>query len=310
MKCHYEDYDHPYANPTIDVHTGDIRQYDKGIDASDVLIMTGASSNHVITALSCVLSCVMHLPLSPLLFVDFGVNQKEMCWLERMFVFIHQFHSAYNTSVAIYYRKYNWTSFPYWMNVKHHHGGYTWKTITVIDALYQWKAVVMWNDAGNYFQRMSLEAVRLARNEGIYIPPDILATYTERFDEKAINFMLEYNYTKPFNRKVGMGSTIYMLFDYRSYMCRKVVIPWLQCAYTRRCMTLKNGIISHKPQGLLTLFLWQYNFTHCNNKLYDYSPHLWTDRIIHTVDNNLLQETVRKMCDMTGINITLHIVNC
>lgn len=313
VEYHYEEYGKEYPKPLTYIQTGAIREYDSRVDASDTLIMTGASSNHIICVLSCILSCVMHLPLSPVLFVDYGVNEMEQCWLEKMFEFIHQFHSALNTTAPLYYRKFNWSSFPSWMDIKDPriHGGYTWKPISVVDALYQWKAVVMWNDAGNYFQKKSLEAFSIARSEGLYMPPD-MADFSDRFAGEAIQFMIEFNYTKPFNRTRKMGSAIFMLFDYRHEMCRRVIVPWLQCAYTRRCMALKNKVARHhKPeQGILTILLWKYNFSHSNNEMYNYSPLLWLDRTIKTINNSMLRNTLVSMSVKAGMNNTASFNDC
>ena len=55
-----------------------------------------------------------------------------------------------------------------------------------------------------------------------------------------------------------MGGAAFLLFDYRNETCRdRVLKPWMQCAYTRRCMTLK-GVMKkdHLPeQGVLSALL-------------------------------------------------------
>lgn len=50
---HYVDYNRKYPLPYV--RTGDIEPYDPSRDASDILLMAGASANHAVTLLSCLL---------------------------------------------------------------------------------------------------------------------------------------------------------------------------------------------------------------------------------------------------------------
>ena len=136
------------------MHTGDIVPYDASTDASDILLIMGGSSNHVVTILSCILSFVNAFPNSPLLYIDFGITAQERCWLEYVFRMVHAFHEKRNASVPIYFRTVDWDHFPDWFHITKglNHGGYAWKPLVIADAFYQWKGVVMWNDGGNYFK--------------------------------------------------------------------------------------------------------------------------------------------------------------
>lgn len=55
------------------------------------------------------------------------------------------------------------------------HGGYTWKPICIRDALYEWKAVVMWNDAGNQFREYALRGLSLVKQD-VYTFPKMYHT--------------------------------------------------------------------------------------------------------------------------------------
>ena len=68
------------------VKTGDIEEYNPFVHKSDIIIMTGASSNHVTTLLSCLLSFSMAFPHSSLVFVDYGISNKERCQLNTILV--------------------------------------------------------------------------------------------------------------------------------------------------------------------------------------------------------------------------------
>lgn len=134
------------------------------MDKSDLMIMTGASANHFVSSLNCMLSFISALPHSSFLFIDFGLPKQDICYLSNAFRLIHDYHLTWNSTAFIYYRVYNWSVFPHWMHMDAtNHGGYTWKPICIRDALYEWKAVVMWNDAGNQFREYALRGLSLVK---------------------------------------------------------------------------------------------------------------------------------------------------
>lgn len=263
------------------VRTGDIVPYDASTDASDILLMMGGSSNHVVTVLSCILSFVYAFPNSPLLYIDFGVTPQERCWLEYVFRMIHTLHQKRNASAPIYYRTVDWDHFPDWIHITKalNHGGYAWKPIVIADAFYQWKGVVMWNDAGNYFKEICIGGIIAMRKEGIYMPFSS-ARLDQKFHTDTYNFLIQHHFAKPFNRTISSGNAYYMLFDYHNSVCRdRIMIPWVQCAYTRRCMTLK-GVrkAQHLPeQGVLSILMRQNNITLSLSRHMNFLPYLWRD---------------------------------
>ena len=202
----------------------------------------------------------MAFPHSSLVFVDYGISNKERCQLNTILVVLHQFHLAKKSNAILYYRKYNWNSFPDWMRINDPliHGGYTWKPISIADVFYQWKAVVMWQDAGNYYHSNVNRGINAMRKEGAYMPWDPVPM-DRRFKDETFSFLVDHKLIHSFiRRNYHMGGAAFLLFDYRNETCRdRVLKPWVQCAYTRRCMTLK-GVMKkdHLPeQGVLSALL-------------------------------------------------------
>ena len=59
-----------------------------------------------------------------------------------------------------------------------------------------------------------------------------------------------------------MGCASYLLVAYRDTICRKnIMLPWVQCAYTRQCMTLVGVNKTHHlpEQGVLSLIMMNNN---------------------------------------------------
>ena len=189
----------------------------------------------------------------------------------------------------------DWDHFPDWIHITKaiNHGGYAWKPIVIADAFYQWKGVVMWNDAGNYYYERCIGGIMAMRKEGIYMPfdPNRLDNH---FHNDTYNFLIQYHFAKPFNRTITSGRAIYMLFDYHNSVCRdRIMIHWVQCAYTRRCMTLKRvGKAQHLPeQGVLSILMRENNITLSLSHYMNFFPHIWRDnkREMNVIPNWQLQ---------------------
>lgn len=290
------------------VHMGDIVPYNETKDHSDILLVFGGSSNHIVTVLSGILSFVYHFPYSPLLFVDFGATKEEVCWLKYVFTMVHQYHDAMSMSIPIYYRIYDWEHFPDWMHITKalNHGGYTWKPIAIADAFFQWKGAIMWNDAGNYYGNGCLGGIQLMRKEGVYMPYD--PTNYTRFHNDSYTFLVDNGLIKSFNRTyVRSGRAIYMLFDYRNDVCReRLMIPWVQCAFTRKCMTLK-GVWKNKhlpEQGVLSALMHHNNITLSCDPILDFNPIRWRDNYKDSsiIPNRFLQGEMEAYSARIGRN--------
>ena len=287
------------------VKTGDIEEYNPFVHKSDIIIMTGASSNHVTTLLSCLLSFSMAFPHSSLVFVDYGISNKERCQLNTILVVLHQFHLAKKSNAILYYRKYNWNSFPDWMRINDPliHGGYTWKPISIADVFYQWKAVVMWQDAGNYYHSNVNRGINAMRKEGAYMPWDPVPM-DRRFKDETFSFLVDHKLIHSFiRRNYHMGGAAFLLFDYRNETCRdRVLKPWMQCAYTRRCMTLK-GVMKkdHLPeQGVLSALLISNGIVSSCRKNTLYTPTFWMDKQPMKTVSLQLEKDLSDVAQVTG----------
>lgn len=296
------DYNKEYILPYV--RTGDIEPYNSFNDKSDIMIMTGASSNHAISLLSCILSFARVYANSSILFIDYGMTSTELCWLNHLFSIIHQFHLINNATARLYYRKYNWSVFPDWMNIKERciKGGYTWKPIAIADAFFQWKGVIMWNDAGNYYHENTQKAIEILRKEGAYIPQDN-ALYSRMMHNQSYDFLVTHKLIHPFNRQRVMGGAGFMLFDYWNSVCRyKLMIPWLQCAYTRKCIApICSTIKNHLPeQTIVSILATQNGMVSSCNRTERFTPRYWTDRFLHTLNNTILLTEMQFMSTALG----------
>lgn len=294
MDTHYSNYGMPYPYHLDYIKTGRIKEYDPHMDKSDLMIMTGASANHFVCSLNCMLSFISALPHSSFLFIDYGLPKQDICYLSNAFRLIHDYHLAWNSTAFIYYRVYNWSVFPHWMHMDAtNHGGYTWKPICIRDALYEWKAVVMWNDAGNQFRELALRGLSLVKQDGVYISKDV-SHFTGRFHPLSYQFLREHGLVKPFDWSSRMGIAAYMLFDYRNEHTRqRILVPWFQCAFTRKCMALIDVPKKyHLPeQAILSSIMLANNIS--SFQATSYRPLFWRDKNYQSVNSSIVYDLIR-----------------
>ena len=268
--------------------------------------MFGASSNHAICVLSSILSFALHFPYSSIVFVDYGLKRVDTCRLTNVYRILHDYWRAIESDVSIYNRVYNWSSFPEWMNINAmNHGGYTWKPISIADVFYQWKGVVLWNDASNLYNSKLLNSISIMRNEGIYIPRD-LSSFESHIHRDSYSFLIEYGFATPFNYSIWMGRANQMLFDYNDATCRLIMVRWIQCAYTRRCMTLIGvGKDMHLPeQGALSaIMLYYHKASFFRTPIY---PTLGHENSLHNV---ILTGLLEKYSNITKESLSVEVID-
>ena len=228
----------------------------------------------MVTLLSCLLSFVYAFPSSPVLFIDYGVKSQEKCWLRYIFQIVHDVHVKEGSRSFISYRKYDFDHFPHWMDIQgpFNHGGYTWKPIAIADAFYEWKAAVMWNDSGNYYFPEVTMAIQVMREEGLYIPY-AWARLSRGLHIESYRFLRHCGFTKELDLKRTTGRGGFMLFDYRHSVVRdRIMIQWIQCAFTRKCMALISVPKKvHLPeQSVLSVLIYNTNITKSCSRLYNY----------------------------------------
>ena len=86
------------------------------------------------------------------------------------------------------------------------------------------------------------------------------------------------------------------------------MVPWIQCAYTRKCMTLKNVTKAyHLPeQSVLTVLIRENNLTLSCVQKRSYYPFMWRDNNPRNrvIPNTELQFDIASVNDVTGRNYT------
>ena len=280
VSTHYVDYGIRYKSLPY-LLTGDIPTFH--LQTSDVLMMTGASDNHGYGSFNCLYSMVLADPYASYLYIDLGLSPELKEKLFAHFETIHEIQRKMRSTGFIGYRKFNWSSFPQWMNLfenKDQRGGYTWKVVSYMDALFAWQAITFWIDGGSLIRDGISREVTNARLEGIYSP--VSGGGAEKWvHAKTVDFLLTNHLIDSFDKKGRMGCGGHLITDWSNKtVLNKVIIPYKECAYTQKCISPRgSNMTNHRQdQAVLSAFLNNLGLEKSMNSKYQALPALRQER--------------------------------
>ena len=208
----------------------------------DYIIVTGCSDNHFYTTLNLLYSIVIQNCFTSFVLVDYGISASLLRVLWDELDQIHWIHKYLNSSAVIYYRKFSFQHFPRWWNITNRsiRGGYSWKVISIVDVLKESRHLTIWADGGSILPESILSDVHRAKQFGFYSPSSG-GSVQQWTHPRTFLYMMSHYSISHIRRGKNMCSGGYMLFDYRNAtVIKSLVIPFLECAYTRKCIS-PNG---------------------------------------------------------------------
>lgn len=234
---HYIDFGIPDKRFPTFVHFGTVS--DSAFVGSDVVFITGCSSNHLYATINELFSFFLADKDASVVFVDFGISEE---YLEYLFSELKEYESMMrrlHSKGLFYYRKFNFNNFPRWWDISDPliRGGYSWKVAVIYDVLLESKRIVIWSDGGNLLPPdINNDLVRVYKY-GAYTPysGDNLGRWVHSTTSR---FLAVHKMVRKIMLGRGMCNGAYMLFDYNNVtVMNNVVIPYVQCAYTRKCIS-------------------------------------------------------------------------
>ena len=101
-----------------------------------LIIVTGSDSSHFKSLLQLLESLKIHEKKTKIIIFDLGITQTEKEILKKQ-------HPEYEL------RKFNYSHYPSYFNIKINAGEYAWKPVIINDVLNEFKTAVCWLDGGN-----------------------------------------------------------------------------------------------------------------------------------------------------------------
>lgn len=239
------------------VGLGDVSHF--AFKESNFIIVTGSSQNHIIPNMNMMLSAVYANCNVSMVFVDFGLDRRGLVLFTSVMTLIHSIHTTLHSPARLYYRKFDFSHFPQWMSLDDRavRGGYAWKVISYCDVLMQTQAVVVWSDGGNLWMDDITKDLMKVKENGIFSPYSG-DTVQKWVHGKTSQFLLGNHMLRKLKINKGMCTGGYVLIDYHNANAmNNVVLPLLQCVYTRKCVTpLGTSRKNHRQdQAVLTALI-------------------------------------------------------
>ena len=258
------------------VITGAIPQYNN--QYSDYLVTTAASDNHGYGSFNLLYSVLLFDPYASIVYVDLGLSSELLHILNAHFHTLHQIQTKMKSNGFIAYRKFNWNSFPKWMNMTYNRfqrGGYAWKAIPMVDAFFEWKGIFSWLDGGSVIVDGITRELSLARRYGFYSPPS--SPNILRWAHKSTReFMLKNGLIKQTedNDPLCMAGILYI--DYSKSFTHEIMEKYRECSYTKKCIGPSGSTMSNHrmDQAVLSLILNDYRIPKSMNYSYSFHPSL------------------------------------
>lgn len=285
----------PFRNARCELPKYNVSEF-----SSDLLFLTGSSSNHYFGLANCILNTVRLFPFSSILVFNFGFNDTYTKYLQNIIHTVNLVHRISRAKAYIFYIEFNYNNMPEWMTLSESErcfrGGYAWKTIGILDVYHSWGNMIIWQDAGNYIHDPGQieKGILLARIEGFYAPTQPI-NIRRKMSNKSFYFLKKYIFT---NYIVEDGNSLaagLMIFDYNNLKIRYSLMDNLKkCAFTKKCM-LPNGecVARHLPeQSVIGIAIHTLNLSYSANYKFDYHPR-WREEKQPFVTRNYETERVK-----------------
>ena len=207
-----------------------------------LVLVTGASSNHVRT-LHGALECVRrHEPDSRLIVYNLGLTQSE--WAE-----------VRDRNPSCEARVFDYAHYPRWVDIRVQRGQYAWKPIIVGEVAEEVSGLFFWFDSGVYIQRR-LSALRaVVLRDGIYTPrsPGGLARWTHPKTLKALG--VPDSWRGKSNRCGGIVAA-----DTRRPHVMNLLQEWRRLALIKDCIAPRGSSRRNhrQDQSLLSILVHRY----------------------------------------------------
>ena len=202
-------------------------------------MVTGSSQNHLYANVNMMYSIIYTNCELPIVFVDYGLEEDGLNYLIRNMKIMHGIHLKLNSTAKLYYRKFDFSHFPAWVNISDPEirGAYTWKVVSYFDVLNQTKRMIAWSDGGNMWTQSIVKDMIRTAAEGMFTPysGDSLQRWVHG---KSKQFLASNKMVRKLFDGKGMCTGGYLLVNYyNENAMNNVIFPLLQCAYTRKCIS-------------------------------------------------------------------------
>ena len=132
------------------------------------MIVTGANSSHYRSLLNCLRGLFIHMPAVRVVVFDLGLSAAEHEKLARAFK-------------TFDLRKFNYSKYPGYFNIKVEAGAYAWKPIIISDVMHEFQCDLLWMDAGTIVHEPLNKVRELIHRQGFHAVAAGAEAYTKPY---------------------------------------------------------------------------------------------------------------------------------
>lgn len=222
------------------------------IPIKNFIIITGADSSHYKSLIQLLLSVLLHEKNTKVIVFDLGLTDLELNELKEKFK-------------TIEIRKFNYSQYPKFFNIKINAGEYAWKPVIISDILNEFKCSIVWMDAGNVISS-PLNTIRKIMNfTGFYSP------YSEKkifswTHPKTLKFLETSD--KILNKRNLNAACVAVNYNFNEI--KKVIDKWKQCALMKECIAPEGSSRKNhrQDQAVLSVIAYKSNVVNILFKKY------------------------------------------
>jgi len=210
----------------------------------NLIIVSAADTSHYLSLLNFLSSLYKHMPESRVIFFDLGLSDTENRSLKKWFKHIEL-------------RRFDYSSYPDYFNIKIKRGCYAFKPVIIADIMNEFKRPVIWMDAGTLV-RSRLDRVREVMSAtGLYIKQTVSSV--RRFVHPGT-----YKYIWGDVPEIVLDSSQYNAslvgIDYKAKKVRQIINAWREYALIKKCIAPEgSNLRNHRyDQAVLVILIYKF----------------------------------------------------
>ena len=208
------------------------------VPLKNFIIITGADSSHYKSLVQLLSSIMLYEKNTKVIVFDLGLTDLEK----------NKLNEKIKTIETIEIRKFDYSKYPNFFNIKINAGEYAWKPVIISNILNEFKCSVIWMDAGDVILS-PLKTIRKILNlTGFYSPysEKKISSWTH---PKTLKF-LEAS-SKILEKRNLNGACIAANYNFSEV--KEVIDKWKQCALMKECIAPEGSSRKNHRQDQATL---------------------------------------------------------
>lgn len=212
----------------------------------NLVIVTGSDSSHFKSLYQLLESLNIYEASTKIIIFDLGITVDEREIIKNNFPDFEL-------------RKFDYSKYPSYFNIKENAGEYAWKPVIINDVLNEFKTSVCWLDGGNKVTKPLDSLRKIIELYGFYSPfsKGIISDWTH---PKSLECLGVSDNKKILKQRNLNGACVSA--NYNNLEVRKIIKNWSDCAKTKKCIAPEGSSRANhrQDQAILSVLVYKQLF--------------------------------------------------